>query len=256
MPAGDRQVPGLPGARGAPERDGDEVSDVEKELRDMLRNKADEVLIETDFPSKVLKRSRRRRAMNAALAGVAERAGRAPAGSSGASALLDTTPTTVPGAAGATAPPPPAGPWRGLWPQDTRAEAEAAQAEVDAGSIDSTGSSTRSRCCTATARRSRVWERTFFITEPLGEPEAKAIPSGAAPSSRARLRAARASSRSSPSSSCSARATASCGSSPPTSRATPARVVAAAATRPRHTRSAPCRTSWTAASRARASTST
>jgi hypothetical protein len=139
----------------------------------MLRNKADEVLIETDMPSKVLKRSRRRRVVNAALVGVVSVAVVA-GGFVGANALLDTTPTTVPGGPVTTAPPPPAGPWRGLWPQDTRAEAEAAQAEVDAGSVDHDWQLDPQPLLYRYGQEIKGWERTFFITEPLGELEAKA----------------------------------------------------------------------------------
>jgi hypothetical protein len=102
------------------------VNDVEKELRDMLRSKADDVLIDTDIPKKTLKRSKRSRALTATLAGVVGMAVLV-GGFFGSKALFLTKDEPLPpGGNGPAA-------WTGLWPQDNRADAEAAQAQADAG---------------------------------------------------------------------------------------------------------------------------
>ncbi|MCA1726117.1 MAG: hypothetical protein LC722_00180 [Actinobacteria bacterium] len=95
----------------------------------MLRSKADDVLIDTDVPTQVLKRSRRRRAMTTAIAGVVGMAVLV-GGFFGSRALLLTGNEPE---LGAGPNPPIAGEWQGLWPQDNREDAEAAQAEADAG---------------------------------------------------------------------------------------------------------------------------
>ena len=136
----------------------------------MLRTKADEVLIDTDMPSKVLKRSRQRRVLNGVLAGVVGVLVVA-GGFVGANRLFLTAdegrPNTDPGPIVSN--PPDAGPWRGLWPQGTRAEAEAAQAAVDAGSVDHDWQLEPQPLLYRYGQEIKGWERTFFITEIAGD---------------------------------------------------------------------------------------
>ncbi len=139
------------------------MSDVERELREMLRNKADEVLIDTDLPKTVLKRSRRRRAATMALGsalGVLVVAG----GFFGARAMLANNETQLGGPA-TTAPP--VGAWRGLWPQDTRAEAEAAQASLDGGSDEFSFQADITTLLKSFGGNNHAWTETFIVSETL-----------------------------------------------------------------------------------------
>ena len=132
---------------------------MEKELRDMLRNKADDIVIDTDVPRKTLKRSNTRRAMTATLAGVV-----------GVAVLVGRV-LRIAGAvpdeqrAGPRAGRhgrPAAGPWTGLWPQDNRADAEAAQAQADAGT-DFEWQTDPGEVLRRYGVEIRMWETTHFV---------------------------------------------------------------------------------------------
>jgi hypothetical protein len=93
---------------------------MESELKELLQDRADEARIEPTIPAGVVRRARGRRRSNLALAALVSAA--VVAGSVvGIRAVLDVDPPDRPGAVGG---------WPGIWPQDTRAEAEETQAEV------------------------------------------------------------------------------------------------------------------------------
>jgi hypothetical protein len=130
----------------------------------MLRNKADEVLIDTDLPTTVLKRSRRRRAVTVALGsalGVMVIVG----GFFGAQAMLAGNEEGLKPAT--TGPPGVTEPWRGLWPQDTREEAEAAQESLDSGSDEFAFQAYIPTLLKSFGGEIHLWTETFIVSETL-----------------------------------------------------------------------------------------
>ena len=126
----------------------------------MLRSKADDVLIDTDLPTQVLKRSRRRRVVNATLAGVVGVVV-VLGGFVGANALFLTGDETD----DLGGPGPAAAEWRGLWPQTTQAEAEAAQESLDGGSDEFSWQADPITFVKGYGSRVRHWDETYIVDE-------------------------------------------------------------------------------------------
>ncbi|MGH2723491.1 MAG: hypothetical protein ACRDI0_04350 [Actinomycetota bacterium] len=99
------------------------MSDGDTQVKELLQAKAEEMRLDPRIPGPVLRRARLRRVATAVVAG-AVAVGVALGGVAGLRAALVAEPPVVPGEQG---------PWEGIWPQDTRAEAEEAQAAADAG---------------------------------------------------------------------------------------------------------------------------
>jgi hypothetical protein len=101
------------------------------DVKELLRDAAEEADVSPRIPAQVARRARRRRARNGMLAGVTVIALLIGAGFGvrGAVGLFDDSATRIP--AGETE-------WRGLWPQDTREAGEQTQAQADAGDVRAT----------------------------------------------------------------------------------------------------------------------
>jgi hypothetical protein len=103
------------------------MTDLEGRLKELLEDRSRDYLAEPDMPRSVATRSRRRRALVGTGAGL----GALAAIVLGAAALRAIAPPDT-----GTEPSPSPSPvetWRGIWPQSSREEAEAAQASTDAG---------------------------------------------------------------------------------------------------------------------------
>jgi hypothetical protein len=108
------------------------MSDLDERLRTMLEERSRDVLLEPTMPREVAVRSRRRRALVGTGAGLAALAALVV----GAAALRSVVPSPDVGSPSPSPSPTPAvDAWRGLWPQTTRQDAEAAQAAADAGDL-------------------------------------------------------------------------------------------------------------------------
>jgi hypothetical protein len=93
---------------------------MESRLKELLQDRAEEVRVDPAIPAEVVRRARSRRRSNVALAALLSVA--VVAGSVvGVRAILEAEPPQRPAATG----------WPGIWPQDTRKEAEETQQVVD-----------------------------------------------------------------------------------------------------------------------------
>lgn len=137
------------------------MSEVETELRDLLRQKAQEIDLEPEVPTPLLRRARRRRAGVAVLAGSVA-AALLLGGLVGARAAMEllSTEDTRPG----IGPEPSAAeePWRGVWPQASRRVAEVAQANADAGLHDAEWQLLADDVVRTYAAEVLGWDRVFF----------------------------------------------------------------------------------------------
>jgi hypothetical protein len=106
------------------------MTDLDDRVRTLLEERAREHVIDPQLPRAVALRSRRRRALVGASAGL----GAVAAIVLGAAALRTFGPTEETGHT--PSPTPVVEAWRGIWPQTTRGEAEAAQTAADAGDVD------------------------------------------------------------------------------------------------------------------------
>ena len=95
---------------------------MESELKELLREQADDARIDATIPAEVARRASARRKRNVALSALVTAAVVA-ASVVTIRAIVDVEPPPRPGAAGG---------WPGIWPQETRAEAEDAQEAVEA----------------------------------------------------------------------------------------------------------------------------
>jgi hypothetical protein len=103
---------------------------MENELKELLRSKAESLGAEPGIPAPLLRRARRRRTMNATLAG-ALAVGIAFGGFAGVRAALGPNASDRLGPAD-----PPVATWRGLYPYDNREDAEIAQERVNDGDAE------------------------------------------------------------------------------------------------------------------------
>lgn len=132
---------------------------METELRELLQERAEEMRIDPEIPRTVLRRARRRRA-GIVLAAGAVAAGMVAAAFVGGRALVAMSvdpDRRDPGQVG------PAVEWRGIWPQDSREEAEAAQAAADAGDPSHTWQLDPREVIERYAFDVLGWERVFFV---------------------------------------------------------------------------------------------
>lgn len=126
---------------------------METELRELLREKAEEIRIDHRVPGRMLRRARRRRVVSAVVAGGLA-AGLVAGGVIGIRAA-------IPDRSAGFANPRTVQPWRGIWPQDTRAEAETAQAAADAGDPDATWQRNPVEVLERFGLQGLNWERVF-----------------------------------------------------------------------------------------------
>lgn len=106
------------------------MTDLDDRVRTMLQDRSRDVLIEPALPRAVAVRARRRRILIGACGGLAVLVAIVV----GAAAVRSVVPEERVGSTSPTVSPTPVvSPWSGLWPQTSRADAEAAQAAVDAG---------------------------------------------------------------------------------------------------------------------------
>jgi hypothetical protein len=136
--------------------------DVDDELKDLLTKKADEMRLPAEIPQPVLRRARRRRVVNAVVAGglavgvasiafVGVRAAMRP------SAMIPANPS--PSLSPSMAPSPAA--WRGIWPTATLEGGQALQEQVDRGEdvwlLDDF------RVASRFAKQQLAWNRSYLI---------------------------------------------------------------------------------------------
>lgn len=105
------------------------MRDVENEVRELLRERADDLRADPRIPERVVRRSRRRRGLVAGAAGL----GAAAVVVVAVLAVRALAPRADDGAPATQTPSPAAKTWRGIWEYTSREDARAAQAGTDAG---------------------------------------------------------------------------------------------------------------------------
>ncbi len=135
--------------------------DVENEMRELLQERAGDIGFDPRIPARVIRRSRRRRALTAGAAGLgaATLALVVVVGLRALSASDGGTPATE------SAAPSPTGvaeTWRGIWEYTTREDEEAAQAQVDEGHMPWQTGAEAFLEAYATRQDGLGWNRVFF----------------------------------------------------------------------------------------------